>query len=190
MAADDFFSRWSKKKGDTPDTRDSSGTAAAVPENTVTAPQADEPAGSLPTLDDVTRLTQDSDFSSFMAQGVDENVKRAAMKKLFSDPHFNVMDGLDVYIEDYNTFEPLTPEILASLNHAKALLDPLARYRAPVVMPASAEDEVTADSNATIPDMPPESAANEMRKDEQQDSVVQDRQDGQGEHDVRAPETD
>jgi hypothetical protein len=78
------------------------------------------------TMDDVAALTPDSDFSAFVARGVDENVKRSAMKKLFSDPHFNVMDGLDIYIEDYNKFEPIPPEMLALLNHAKNLLDPLA----------------------------------------------------------------
>lgn len=38
----------------------------------------------------------------------EESVKRAALKKLFSDPRFNVMDGLDVDIDDYSkdgTFE-------------------------------------------------------------------------------------
>ena len=29
------------------------------------------------------------------------------MKKLFSDPHFNVMDGLDTYIDDYGKPDPL-----------------------------------------------------------------------------------
>ena len=31
----------------------------------------------------------------------------AAMKKLFTDPHFNVMDGLDIYIDDYRKPDPL-----------------------------------------------------------------------------------
>jgi hypothetical protein len=30
-------------------------------------------------------------------------VKNAAMKKLFADPHFNVMDRLDIYIDDYSS---------------------------------------------------------------------------------------
>ena len=29
------------------------------------------------------------------------------MKKLFSDPHFNVMDGLDTYIDDYGKPDPI-----------------------------------------------------------------------------------
>ena len=31
------------------------------------------------------------------------------MKKLFSDPHFNVMDGLDTYIDDYGKPDPIPP---------------------------------------------------------------------------------
>jgi len=50
-----------------------------------------------------------------MQPGVDEDVKRAAIKKLFTDPHFNVMDGLDVYIDDYTNFEPLPADMLARL---------------------------------------------------------------------------
>ena len=36
----------------------------------------------------------------------------AALKKLFSDPHFNVMDGLDTYIDDYGKPDPLPPVML------------------------------------------------------------------------------
>jgi hypothetical protein len=48
----------------------------------------------------------DSDFSAFVARGVDQAVRRGALKKLFADPHFNVMDRLDVYIDDYTQAEP------------------------------------------------------------------------------------
>jgi hypothetical protein len=56
------------------------------------------------------------------------------MKKMFfSDPHFNVMDGLDIYIGDYNTFEPIPPAMLAMLAHAKPLLDPLGHLQQPAM---------------------------------------------------------
>jgi hypothetical protein len=48
-------------------------------------------------------------------------VKNAAMKKLFADPHFNVMDGLDTYIDDYGKADPIPPEMLASLMSNKFL---------------------------------------------------------------------
>jgi len=74
-----------------------------------------------PPMDDVAHLTRSSDFARFIAPGVDESVKRAAMKKLFSDPHFNVMDGLDVYIEDYNKTTPLTEADLRKMVQSKVL---------------------------------------------------------------------
>jgi hypothetical protein len=73
----------------------------------------------------VAALGDGADFSRFVQPGVDEAVRRSAMKKLFSDPHFNVMDGLDIYIDDYNKFEPLPAAMLAMLEHAKPVLDPL-----------------------------------------------------------------
>jgi hypothetical protein len=48
-------------------------------------------------------------------------VKNAAFKKLFTDPHFNVMDGLDVYIDDYSKPDPIPPEMLRNLASAKFL---------------------------------------------------------------------
>jgi hypothetical protein len=87
------------------------------------APQADQPAARpLPTLADVAALDADSDFSAFVARGVDQAVRRSALKKLFADPHFNAMDRLDVYIDDYTKPSPVSEAMLASLEHAKSAL--------------------------------------------------------------------
>ena len=74
-----------------------------------------------PTLEDVQALTPESDFKPFMARDVDPQVKNAAMKKLFSDPHFNVMDGLDTYIDDYSQPDPLPDSMLRQMVSAKFL---------------------------------------------------------------------
>lgn len=74
-----------------------------------------------PTLEDVQALTSESDFSRFVRPDVTPEVKNAAMKKLFSDPHFNVMDRLDTYIDDYSQPDPMPPEMLRSLASAKFL---------------------------------------------------------------------
>ncbi len=74
-----------------------------------------------PTLEEAQSLTADSDFSRFTRPDVTPEVKNAAMKKLFSDPHFNVMDGLDVYIDDYNKPDPLPPGMLRQMASAKFL---------------------------------------------------------------------
>lgn len=87
-------------------------------------------AAPLPTLEDVAQLTRDSDYSRFVSGGIDKTVRRAALKKLFSDPHFNAMDGLDIYIDDYNKFTPLTPAMLAGLKHTQSMFDAIAEREA------------------------------------------------------------
>jgi hypothetical protein len=67
-------------------------------------------------------LSFDSDFEAFMHAKVDERVRRMALKKLFSDPRFNVMDGLDTYVDDYTKAEPITEELLAQIEHARRAL--------------------------------------------------------------------
>jgi hypothetical protein len=89
-------------------------------------PAAPRPGRAQPTLDDIALLGPDSDFSAFVSQGVDKTVQRLALKKLFSDPHFSVMDGLDVYIDDYTRTDPLAPSMLDSLQHARSMFARLA----------------------------------------------------------------
>ena len=72
-------------------------------------------------MDDVAQLTPTSDFSRFVAPNVDDGVKRAAMKKLFSDPHFNVMDGLDTYIDDYGRPDPIPESMLRRMTQSAFL---------------------------------------------------------------------
>ena len=73
------------------------------------------------TLDDVKLLTAESDFAPFMARSVTPEVKNAAMKKLFTDPHYNVMDRLDIYIDDYSLPDPLPESMLRQMASAKFL---------------------------------------------------------------------
>lgn len=129
MEAESFFARWSRRNAEAADEREQ---AAAEAQAAQPVPAEDAPRPP-PTLEEVAALTPESDFKPFVARGVDENVRRSAMKKLFADPHFNVMDGLDVYIDDYSKFQPMTPQILAALNHAQALLDPLSQIENPLM---------------------------------------------------------
>lgn len=73
------------------------------------------------TLDDVARLSPADDFAPFVARGVPAEVKAAAMKKLFADPHYNIMDGLDIYIDDYTKPDPIPLAMLKQLNQSKTL---------------------------------------------------------------------
>lgn len=121
MAAETFFGRWSRRKAEVAQ-------AEAQPAEVVPAPEAAlpvQPEAEAPTLARVADLPKDGDFRPFVARGVDEGVRRAAMKKLFTDPHFNLMDGLDIYIDDYSKSDPIPAAMLLAMNHAKDLLDPL-----------------------------------------------------------------
>ena len=107
--SEDFLRRWARRK-----TASRTEVAAEAAK-----PAAADAAPELPALDS---LTFESDFRAFMHSKVEESVKRAALKKLFADPRFNVMDGLDTYIDDYNKVEPVTDELLATLEHARTTL--------------------------------------------------------------------
>ena len=74
-----------------------------------------------PTLADAESLTPASDFRRYVQPDVAPEVRNAAMKKLWADPHFNVMDGLDTYIDDYGKPDPMPPEWLRQLASAKFL---------------------------------------------------------------------
>ncbi|CAP45017.1 DUF3306 domain-containing protein [Bordetella petrii] len=143
---DGFLRRWSRRKeqargGQAPDDAPPSGAPQPLaladgPADAQTVPPpAQAPAEPPPlTLDDVRALTPESDFAPFVARQVAPDVKNAALKKLFSDPHYNVMDGLDTYIDDYSSMEALPAPMLRRLASARAL-----------AMFESAEDALPAD---------------------------------------------
>ncbi|MBI3376346.1 MAG: DUF3306 domain-containing protein [Betaproteobacteria bacterium] len=113
MAGDQeaFLSRWSRVKRET---------LAEAAKPAPVAPAAEVPEAPLPPVD---QLDFESDFTVFMkSKVVEEGVKRAALKKLFADPRFNVQDGLDTYIDDYSIEDPIPPDLLEQLQHAKRTL--------------------------------------------------------------------
>ena len=90
-----------------------------------------------PTLADVALLGRESDYARFVVPGVDAGVRNAALKKLFTDPHFNLMDGLDTYIDDYGKPDPLPAGMLRQMaqSHALGLFDDEQPPDAPTVRP-------------------------------------------------------
>lgn len=141
--AEGFLGRWSRRKQDVregkpvqeperqpvvepqqPATAPAAGPALAKApaQGTTTVPAADAVATPPPpTLEDVQALSRDSDFKPFVGRAVAPEVRNAAMKKLFSDPHFNVMDGLDIYIDDYTQPDPLPASMLRQMASAQFL---------------------------------------------------------------------
>jgi Protein of unknown function (DUF3306) len=157
---DSFVARWSRRKlrarEDAPaamveksrlvqpaaeaPVSDASGAVSAAPVTNV--PQAMS-QGNLPAVES---LTPDSDFSPFMKPEVDAHLRNQALKTLFRDPGFNVMDRLDTYIDDYSKSDPIPEEMLRQLNQAKALFlfDDEKDKATPASAETAAEPAVTA----------------------------------------------
>jgi hypothetical protein len=126
-AKDPFLSRWSRRKvaarrgealREPPAVPGPAAPAPAAP----AAAEAGAPAESpleLPSLDTLKGL--ESDYKAFMRPDVDPATRSAALKKLFGDPHFNAMDGLDVYIDDYSIPDPIPAAMLKTLSAVRTL---------------------------------------------------------------------
>ena len=99
-----FLRRWSRLKHD---------------EKAQPPAKEETPAPALPAVE---KLTSESDFSAFMHPKVEDALRRVALKKLFSDPHFNVADPFEAYSGDWTVGEPIPQEMLATLNQAQQLL--------------------------------------------------------------------
>jgi len=135
--ADGFLGRWSRRKaGLEPEGLDSAApelkpkvtpkvTPSSVPQDKKTIESASTPAEEEtlpPTLEDAESIDRFApDFSAFMKPNVDPAVQQAAMKKLFSDPHFNIMDRLDIYIDDYSIPDPIPMEMLKRMVQSESL---------------------------------------------------------------------
>lgn len=125
-----FLERWSRlKRGEAsaaapaapvePVAAPVQGSAAAAAADA--APPASPAEAALPPIDS---LDLAADFSAFMKKEVSESLRRAALRKLFSDPHFHFerMDKLDIYIDDYSGSDPIPADVLQKLRQFETLL--------------------------------------------------------------------
>ncbi len=141
MSESNFLNRWARRKAgvieesvkdnsqqSVPNTEnktaqsdsqsDASLTSSQKTPNELTAPPEVPP----PTMEDVEKIdVKATDFSAFMRADVDPAVQQAAIKKMFRDPHFNVMDGLDIYIDDYSKPDPIPMEMLKRMAQSDML---------------------------------------------------------------------
>ncbi len=111
--AEEFMSRWSRRKQQVREEAQNPPPVKAITPAT---------AAEAPVLPPVEQLGMDSDYRGFFHPKVDETLRRAALKKLFSDPHFNIMDGLDIYIDDYSISDPLPAAMMNELKQAQNIL--------------------------------------------------------------------
>ncbi len=140
-----FLSRWSKKKTESTDANRDAPSEAGQLSETIPNPSTGEPFGaknletplpepisptdsenepaSTPELPSIDSLTHESDFTGFMAKEVDPGLRNQAMKKLFTDPHyqFEQMDKLDIYLDDYSKSEPIPTDVLRRMYQSKSL---------------------------------------------------------------------
>ncbi len=158
-----FLARWSKRKLDSREAQETDAPKpAAAPAEKAGARIADQGApGQSPQLPPLEDIGFDADFRAFMNPEVDEALRRAALKKLFADARFNVMDGLDSYTEDWTQAETISAEMLATLEHAKHTL----------FGPRPEEKEAAQDSSASpaaatqAPEVPREEARKEAHEE-------------------------
>ncbi len=120
-----FLSRWSRRKQTEPTIREREDARVddevAVQRGLPSKPAPLE-AQALPAdLPPIESLTPSSDFTRFMRPDVPPAARNEAMKKLFGDPHFNVMDGLDIYIDDYTKADPIPLAMLKDLAQSRML---------------------------------------------------------------------
>jgi Protein of unknown function (DUF3306) len=152
MSDDRFLARWSRRKAQAQAPTPEAPAPAQAP--AVAAQPQSQPATGTPVetapLPPIESLTPDSDFTPFMRPGVDETLKRRALKMLLADPRFNVMDGLDVYIDDYSKPDPLPEGWLEKLNAVARLGD----YKPPQV--EALAKETSAQEQSVVPALPQE----------------------------------
>lgn len=125
---DTFLERWSRRKhaarrGEAlpepaPEPLPAAAAAPAPPPAAPVVP-ADAAPAELPPVETLKGL--ESEYREFLRPGVDPAARSAALRKLFGDPHFNQMDGLDVYIDDYTKADPIPAAMLRLLNQARGL---------------------------------------------------------------------
>lgn len=121
MSGEAFFHRWSRLKQAAAE-HPAPEAAANVTLSVAAENHTDQTAVPVPTMADVALLGPDADYAPFMVKAVDRAVQRSALKKLFADPRFNVMDRLDIYMDDYNVASPMSATMLSGLQHAGELL--------------------------------------------------------------------
>jgi len=117
-------------------------------------PDTKQPKPPLPTIES---LTNESDFTPFMATDVPPDMRNQAMKKLFTDPHYNLMDGLDTYIDDYGKPDPLPEGWLQMMNQSKTLRlfetkeEEAARLGAETLVPATPDQAARPADHQQLP---------------------------------------
>lgn len=186
------FERWSRRKlgQETDDPSDAPDQAAeealeagpdGADDTLGDAPLSEPAPGSLDaTLPDPDTLPAGADFSAYLAKGVSRQLRRRALRRLWSSGGYGVRDGLDDYDENYR-------EVLKPL--ARDLADQLRRWTRPEpeveVEEAQAHDDARP---AAVEQDPAQDQSTELGDAVAQDGEPQDAESGSpsGEDEAKA----
>ncbi|WP_051901818.1 DUF3306 domain-containing protein [Photobacterium sanctipauli] len=80
-------------------------------------PAAGEDEEQKPSIDDVAKVSFDSGVASFMKEGVEKSVKKAALRKLFHSDEFNYVSDMDDHTEDFSNVPTLTNDVTNQLRY-------------------------------------------------------------------------
>jgi hypothetical protein len=120
---DGFLERWSRRKrGESVPGAPETETAEAPPRSEVGPDSGDpEVIAKLPDLDS---LTDETDFSAFLQDGVPEALRRQALRRLWRlNPVFANLDGLNDYDEDFSAGGIIAENIKTIYKVGKGYLD-------------------------------------------------------------------
>lgn len=142
-ADEPFLQRWSRRKRGLAEVEDPPAEVAAE------EPPAADPAPALTDTDmpDLDTIGADSDISPFFSSGVSEELRQAALKRLFRTPKFNLRDGLDDYDEDYRSFHALGDIVTAEMRRQRERAEARLREQ----MERGAQNEPSATELARAP---------------------------------------
>jgi len=127
-----FLTRWSRRKSEA---RTDDPAPPATEQDTAPDVPADQTGSvelapvmtdaDMPPIESIDEQTDS--VAEFFSPGVSDDLRHAALRKLFRLPMFNVRDGLEIYDEDYRTFEALGDIVTADMKHQLELAKEKAR---------------------------------------------------------------
>jgi hypothetical protein len=179
--AGDFLARWSQRKLEArrenmPATDGDDETPRPAGEPGITTEPA-EPARELTDADmpPLDSLNEDSDYSPFLSPGVSDGLRRLALRRLFSQPDFNITDGLNDYDEDYTQFAGLgnviSHEMKRMLAREQEQEQEQEQKQEEGAQPAQARDTKTVSTgNESPPEMPARQVISEEADDDSDDT--------------------
>lgn len=159
--------RWAKRKQqvreaqleqvseELPEAGDSIGNLTPADTEPVVTEPADQQLtdADMPALDSI---NDQSDVSGFFSPKVSAELRRLALRRLFSQPSYNIRDGLNDYDEDFTYFEPLGDIVTSDMRHQIELAEQRERERlAAEGQLAEEESETPVESDTLLDDPDP-----------------------------------